>query len=208
LTALNCTSCHANPPNGAPPAGAAYANIAGAHAVHLALDSAGSPVSCNTCHNGLGTNTLNHYDRAKSRVPPGDVAFLATYNAETGASSWLPSVLTCTNVSCHGGSTPNWQTGAINVNAACTLCHSQGTAQFNSYNSGEHQKHVVGESLSCTVCHNTTTLAVNHFTTLSTTAMEGPASATIGGTGTSVTSYSAGSCTPQGGVGCHETRTW
>jgi hypothetical protein len=38
--------------------------------------------------------------------------------------------------------------------------------------------------------------------------MEGPASATIGGTGTNVTSYSAGSCTPQGGLGCHGTRTW
>ena len=60
----------------------------------------------------------------------------------------------------------------------------------------------------CKRCHNTTTLAVNHFTTLSTTAMEGPASATIGGTGTNVTSYSAGSCTPQGGIGCHGTRGW
>jgi hypothetical protein len=51
---------------------------------------------------------------------------------------------------------------------------------------------------------------VNHFTTLSTPAMEGPASATIGGTGTVVTSYSAGSCTPSVGSsgGCHGTRSW
>ncbi|MBP2685657.1 MAG: putative extracellular undecaheme cytochrome c, partial [Deltaproteobacteria bacterium] len=206
LTALNCTSCHASPPNGG--AGAAYPNIEGAHAEHIALTSTGTPISCNTCHNGLGTNTLNHYNSAKSRVSPGDAAFLATYSAKTGASTFLSGALTCANVSCHGGTSPNWQTGAINVNTACTICHSEGTTQYNSYNSGAHQKHVGGEGLSCTVCHNTTTLAVNHFTNLSTTAMEGPASATIGGTGTTVTSYSAGSCTPQGGVGCHGTRSW
>jgi hypothetical protein len=51
---------------------------------------------------------------------------------------------------------------------------------------------------------------VNHFTTLGTTAMEGPASATIGGTGTNVTSYSAPSCTPSltSSQGCHGTRSW
>jgi hypothetical protein len=51
---------------------------------------------------------------------------------------------------------------------------------------------------------------VNHFTTLSTTAMEGPASATIGGGTTRVTTYApaTGSCTPSAGVGCHGTRTW
>ena len=54
LTAANCTSCHASPPNGGAPAGAVYANIAGAHTVHIALTSAGTPISCDTCHNGWG----------------------------------------------------------------------------------------------------------------------------------------------------------
>jgi predicted CxxxxCH...CXXCH cytochrome family protein len=220
LTALNCTSCHANPPGGAT---TAYPNVAGAHATHIALSSAGTPISCNTCHNGLGTNTLNHYNRANAipgksalRVPPGDVAFLATYNAKTGASSFDNSAsLSCSNVSCHGGvarsggnpGTPlNWQTGAINVNTQCTNCHALGTAQYNSYNSGEHQLHVVDRGLSCTLCHNTTTLAVNHFTGLGTTTMEGPASATIGGTGTGILSWNSTtkSCSPS----CHGTKTW
>ena len=208
LSAANCTSCHASPPNGAAPAGAAYANIAGAHAAHLALTSAGTPISCDTCHSGLGPSlqNLNHYNRAKSRVAPGDVAFLATYNAKTGASSFLAGSLTCTNVSCHGGTSPNWQTGAFNVNTACTLCHSQGTTQYNSYNSGEHG--INSAHSNCTNCHNTTTLAVNHFTTLSTTAMEGPASATIGGTGTGIPAgnyvVATKSCTPS----CHGNETW
>ena len=216
LTALNCSSCHANPPAGA---ASAYPNAAGVHDTHIALSSAGTPITCNTCHNGLGTNTLNHYNRANARpgedalrVPPGDVAFLATYSAKTGASSFDNSAsLNCSDVSCHGGqTTPNWQTGALNVNTQCTNCHGSGTAQYNGYSSGRHSTHVSGVGFPCTVCHNTTTLAVNHFTTLGTTAMEGPASATIGGTGTNVTSYSAPSCTPSltSSQGCHGTRSW
>jgi predicted CxxxxCH...CXXCH cytochrome family protein len=211
LTALNCTSCHADPPSGAT---SAYPNAAGAHAKHIALNAGGTPVDCDTCHNGLGTNTLNHYNRANARpgknalrVPPGDAAFLTTYNAKTGASSFDNSALSCSNVSCHGGqTTPNWQTGALDVTTQCTSCHAFGTAQYNSFNSGEHQVHVVEESLLCTFCHLTTTLAVNHFTALGTTTMEGPASATIGGTGTAIVSWNptTKSCSPI----CHETRTW
>jgi hypothetical protein len=92
------------------------------------------------------------------------------------------------------------------VTSQCTSCHAQGTAQYNGYNSGEHQTHVSGEGITCTLCHNTTTLAGNHFTNLGTTTMEGPASATIGGTGTGIVSC----CNPRTGglTGCHGSRTW
>jgi predicted CxxxxCH...CXXCH cytochrome family protein len=206
LAALNCTSCHASPPNGGAPAGAVYANIAGAHAAHIALNSTGSPVSCNTCHSGLGSRTTAHYDNAKSRVPPGNVAFLATYNAKTGASSFLAGALSCANVSCHGGTSPPWQNVTIDVNTACTICHSQGTAQYNSYNSGKHG--INSAHSNCTNCHNTTTLAVNHFTTLSTTAMEGPASATIGGGTTSIAAGNYVAATRSCAPTCHSQETW
>ncbi|MCP2501765.1 MAG: CxxxxCH/CxxCH domain-containing protein [Deltaproteobacteria bacterium] len=210
LAAANCTSCHASPPNGGAPAGAAYPNIAGAHTVHLALNSAGSPVTCDTCHNGLGPSLANenHYDRAKSRIAPGDVAFLTTYNASSGTSTFDNSAaLSCSNVSCHGAlATPNWQTGAINVNTQCTSCHttSTTTTQFNGPTSSNHNRGA--HQVACTICHNTTTLAVNHFTNLSTTALEGPASATIGGTGTLITTWvpATQSCTPS----CHGNETW
>jgi predicted CxxxxCH...CXXCH cytochrome family protein len=215
LTAGSCTSCHASPPDSGAPAGAAYPNLAGTHAVHLSLNGAGSPVSCVTCHNGLTSGTDNHYNRANNipgenaqRIPPGDAAFPATYNAKTGATSFLPSALTCTNVSCHGGTTPNWQSSVIDVNSQCGICHAQGTAQYNSYNSGEHGINTAHNT--CGNCHNTATLAANHFTNLSTPAMEGPASATIGGGTTKVSSYVAGtgSCTPATGSGCHGNRDW
>jgi predicted CxxxxCH...CXXCH cytochrome family protein len=209
LTALSCTSCHVNPP-----AGGTYPNVAGAHAVHVAFNG----VSCNTCHNGLGSGTLAHYDRGNARpgkdalrVAPGDTAFLATYDAETGGSiSFNSSAFTCSNASCHGGqTTPNWQTGALDVTTQCTNCHVSGTSQYNSYNSGQHTRHLndFGTSATtCKYCHNTATLAVNHFTALATSAMEGPASATIGGAGTLVTTWNpvTKSCTPT----CHSAETW
>jgi predicted CxxxxCH...CXXCH cytochrome family protein len=210
LAAVNCTSCHAVPPDGGAPAGAAYPNIEGAHAGHIALAGAGT---CDTCHNGLGSGTLNHYNRAKSRLAPGDVLFLATYDAQSGPSSFdNAAALSCSNVSCHGGqATPNWRTGAINVDTQCSSCHAQGTSQFNSYNSGEHQRHVGDLGLLCTFCHNTTSLAVNHFTALGTPAMEGPASATIGGGSTLIPAGNydpaTQSCSPNTGI-CHGTRTW
>jgi predicted CxxxxCH...CXXCH cytochrome family protein len=218
LTLTGCASCHRNPP-----AGSAYPDFAGAHSTHLALNNGAlTPVTCNTCHNGLGSNTLNHYNRANGRsgaggrVPPGDLSFLATYNAQSGASSFDNVALTCSNVSCHGGQarsggtpgTPlNWRTGTLDVNTECTSCHALGAPQYNSNNSGKHGVDA-HELLGCLVCHNTTALAVNHFTALSTPAMEGPASATIGGGSTLIPAgnynSTTGSCTPT----CHGTRTW
>jgi predicted CxxxxCH...CXXCH cytochrome family protein len=163
---------------------------------------------------------LNHYNRANARpgenalrVTPGDAAFLATYNAKTGASSFDNSAaLSCSNVSCHGGqATPNWQTGTLNVNTQCTNCHVSGTTQFNSYNSGEHPLHVNrygASATTCELCHNITTLAVNHFTALGTAAMEGPASATIGGTGTGISAGNYVAATKSCRPACHGTETW
>jgi predicted CxxxxCH...CXXCH cytochrome family protein len=180
------------------------------------LNGAGTPISCDTCHNGLGSGTLNHYNAAKSRTPPGDAAFPATYAAQTGASAFDNSAaLSCSNVSCHGGqATPNWQTGTLDVNTQCTICHVSGTTQFNSYNSGDHAFHVnvFGTSaFTCNLCHNSTSLAVNHFTALATSEMEGPASATIGGGDTLIPAGNydpaTQSCSPNTGI-CHGTRTW
>jgi predicted CxxxxCH...CXXCH cytochrome family protein len=208
----DCSSCHGYPPDGGL---TAYPNVAGAHVVHLGLDGTGTPVDCDTCHNLLGFVTQAHYDRANGRpgaggrVPPGDLAFNSTYNAQSGASSFDNTALTCTNVSCHGGqTTPNWQTGTINVNTQCTACHAFGTTQYNGFSSGQHNRHVNNLGYSCTVCHNTTTLAPNHFTDLATHAMEGPASATIGGGSTNIPSGSYNPSTRSCNPSCHGSETW
>jgi predicted CxxxxCH...CXXCH cytochrome family protein len=196
LTLTNCTSCH-----GSPPSGAAYPNQAGAHTVHNALPNVTS--ICNACHNGGGTKTANHdYERTSPFV-----SFLSAYDAKSGAATYNAAAVTCSNVSCHGGqTTPVWLNGTIAVDTQCTSCHRPRTTsdQYNSQYSGRHANH---SGLTCYTCHSTTLLAVNHFTHLDTTAMEGPASATISSalTYTPGATAGSGSCTAV----CHgEIRSW
>ncbi len=192
FTSASCGTCH-----GIPPAGAAFPDTAGRHTAHTAL---GSYIDCSACHSGSGSGTALHQNGIA------EVISSAAYNAESGAASFDNTANTCSNVSCHGGqTTPSWLTGSINVNTQCTSCHASGTAQFNSFSSGRHTLHV-GRNIACTVCHDTTKLAVNHFTTLNTTVMEGPASAT---TATAL-NYNGASCNPSAGglSGCHSSQNW
>ena len=173
-----------------------FPNKSGAHATHNALFSGGT--LCDTCHNGAGTNTQNHFNGVVN------VLFLSTYNAKSGPAVYNLDV-TCSKVSCHGGQqTPAWLTGTIDVNTQCASCHVFGTAlatpEYNSFYSGEHDFHVNTLHFPCTHCHDTTNLAVNHFTRLDTTTMEGPAAATLN----SNLNYTGGTCTPL----CHTTRSW
>ncbi len=206
----NCTSCHANPPTGG---STAYPNVGGTHSAHIALNGAGTPVSCSTCHTGLGSGTLSHYNRTRpTRVSPASVAFVTTYNAKTGASGFdNSSLLRCTNVSCHGGQTaPNWQTGTIDVVNACLSCHASGTAQYNSYNSGEHSRHLSqfgSSAATCKRCHDATKVnVVGHFTNLATTTFEQTARSTL----LTALQYNGTTCNPSAGglSGCHGSQSW
>jgi predicted CxxxxCH...CXXCH cytochrome family protein len=213
LISRNCTSCH-----GDPPSGATYPNVAGKHAVHGALPGVGV---CNPCHNGLDTGTLEHFNRANARpgkdalrVPPGDIAFLATYSAKSGPVSFNTTSRTCSNVICHGGqATPDWRTAtanAIDVPNACLSCHVSGTTQHNSYFSGDHARHISAFGLSATTCkrcHDQAKVNVSgHFQNLSTPAFEQPARETI----LPAVGYNGPSCNPQAGglTGCHGNKKW
>ena len=206
----NCTSCHGNPPTGGT---AAYPNVAGAHSPHLSLNTAGAPVNCSTCHSGLGSGTLSHYNRTRPpRVPPASAAFVATYDAKSGAAAFdNSSLLRCTNVSCHGGqATPNWQTGTIDVVNACLSCHASGTTQFNSYFSGRHSTHTGEFGLSaatCKRCHDQAKVdVVGHFSNLATPAFEQTALSTI----LPAVQYNGTTCNPGAGglSGCHGSESW
>ena len=121
-----CGTCHAIPPNGS-----VSPNVAGQHAPHIAVSTI---IVCATCHTGAGDGTALHQNGTV------DVIIDPTYNAKSGAASYNATNNTCTNVSCHGGqTTPGWLSGTvIDVNTQCTSCHASGTAQYNSYNSGQH----------------------------------------------------------------------
>ncbi len=193
LTQAGCTSCH-----GKPPAGTVYPNVAGVHAKHNALTTVAGV--CGSCHQGSDTGSLAHYDAANgrpgknaNRIPPGQVAFLAAFNATSGAASFNPTAQTCSNVSCHGGQvTPSWATGGtINPATDCAKCHAVGIAaglpQANSASSGFHALHMNSTAgIQCAECHamaNGTAGALNHFTALNTPQLEGPASQTVAFTG-------------------------
>ncbi|PWB64017.1 MAG: hypothetical protein C3F14_07310, partial [Deltaproteobacteria bacterium] len=176
---------------------------------------------CGTCHNGLDTGSQAHYDHANARpgqnalrVPPGDASILSAYNAKAGAASFNPTALTCSNVSCHGGqTTPSWQTqtaNAIDVPNACLKCHVSGTTQYNSYDSGKHNRHITAFGLSastCKRCHDEEKVNVSgHFQNLATHAFEQPASETV----LSGVRYNGSGCNPDAGglTGCHGSKKW
>lgn len=185
-----CASCHEKPP-----AGAAFPDLAGAHARHDTL--AGVTGACAACHSGFDSGSLAHYARANARpgrdnlrLPPGATAFLAAYRAKTAPPAYSAATGTCSGISCHGGiATPVWATGLLDVttDAGCRQCHQVGTGigqpEANSPYSGLHAFHL-GATVNalCTDCHamgNGSPGALNHFAFLATPLMEGPASDTL-----------------------------
>jgi len=180
----DCTACHGQPPNGT-----SFPNTRGAHAVHQALSGVGT--NCSICHQNAGHN---------GNV---DLGFPAAYNAKSGpATDNLDG--TCSNIICHGGQrTPDWWTGTINVNTDCNSCHTRGTTQYNSQNSGQHGRSE-HRNRACTDCHNTAKMT-NHFGNLTTTSFEANPAATIGGGSTRVGSYSNGTCS---NIACHGSERW
>ena len=176
-TSANCGSCHGIPP------------ATGGHVVHTSTPL--NYITCGSCH---GVECDRH-DNGTT-----DVGISSVFYAKS-AGTVAFNGSTCSKISCHGGlTTPNWTTGAINVNTQCTACHAEGVAEYNSYNSGQHHFHVVNEGRTCTECHDTTKLAVNHFSTLNTTVMEGPASGTL----LDSLNYNGTSCDPS----CHGREDW
>jgi predicted CxxxxCH...CXXCH cytochrome family protein len=187
LTVTGCTSCHGNPPTGT-----VAPNRSLSHPAHNALPN--NAKECSNCHSGAGTGTVNHYNAAV------EVVFLSAYNAKSGAAVRNADG-TCSKVSCHGGqTTPLWTYGIIDVNTQCTACHAYGTAEYNGFSSGRHSSHVFTHGFTCTDCHDTAKLVVSHFTGLDTSAMEGPASATLHDS----LHYNGVSCM----LTCHGTRIW
>lgn len=182
-TVTSCGTCHGNPPTGR-----YFPNTAGAHGVHWGLQN--TNFDCNTCHSGAGDGTVSHMNYTV------EADFTnTTYNAQGGSVAYSAATTTCSEISCHGGqNTPNWEKGKINVNSQCYACHQSGTTQYNSYNSGEHNKHVNGEEIGCTECHDTAKLTSVHFDDLDSTGMSESHLTII-----DAANYSGGNCT----INCH-----
>ncbi len=161
--AVNCGDCH-GATQGAPPSSTSHAT----HVGTLNRD-------CSECHGaGYAAGTTAPVDHVSGTVT-WDVSTLpntgavATYNGNTTGiiSSLAPANTdaTCANISCHFGSTPNWDTGSTD----CGSCHNAGAADKPWPATGAHDAHfaVLGITIldqtneatvraACDTCHNGT----------------------------------------------------
>jgi len=185
-----CGACHRIPPDGTK-----FPNLAGKHGKHATSNT----TSCNICHNGASSYVGDHHNNVIN------FSFLPAYTPKTGgSSSYNAATNRCSNISCHGGQqTPSWYTGSIDVNTQCTSCHTYGTSQWNSFGSGEHDKHVNDKGFACTECHDTSKLAPVHFNDLDTAAMN-QAYLTIN----DALNYTGGQCTLTCHGEYHDVYTW
>lgn len=182
----NCTSCHSSPPTGN-----ITPNRDGKHTIHNSLTG----VNCESCHFGKAIKMTSH----SNGIP--DLTFSNTYNAKNAIASYNITTQICTNVSCHGGKqTPNWYSGTIDVNTECSSCHVSRSVsdQYNSFFSGQHNKHI-SKGISCNQCHDTTKLAVVHFNDINSTQMSEAFKTIIDNANYTGTGILYGNCT----IKCH-----
>lgn len=149
----SCASCHSAPDEGPPfrdAEGGTSPSLpsVGAHTAHLQADLS-SPLECGACH--TVPQTVSDPGHLEDRGPA-DVVFGALARAR-GASPTYGGA-TCA-VYCHGqftggnaGNTPSWLGGP--AAAECGTCHDAFPAGPPT---GEHARHVVGESIACDTCH-------------------------------------------------------
>ena len=224
---VGCVSCHGGLTSG--PFGTTKPNTKAAHAKHVALLGSGS---CNVCHQNAGSGTANHARAAASGFRPATVA-LSVYSTTGTVLGYDSAKTTCTNVRCHGGKeTPLWADTTslivVNNNVLCEKCHDYGTAQFNSYNSGNfsdvtpainlHFSHVnrTTGAAKCTDCHNIGKLTDYqlHFSGIATKSMPSKGK-TVGNVGadfpSKIKTYNttSGTCSFNPASGCHVAdRSW
>lgn len=218
-----CSSCHINLYAGLPPApgectschgitsgpdGRIFPNRSGAHGRHYLRTG---HLGCDICHSGEGSGTADHGYRSSAPV-----SFSRAVSVRGGSAAFNGSLLTCANISCHGGkTTPPWNSGHLNSLSDCAACHASGTGMANppanSYLSGWHDLHLIQIGLACIDCHDSARLfpvsGPTHFSNLTTARFELSPAGTLRNT----LNYADGRCSPSGGVTfspCHGSAQW
>lgn len=198
---LSCTSCHgdpnrtavtgadpmlqASPPRNTKGETGATAKGVGAHQTHLTKGSMSKLIACNDCH--VVPTSTSHSN--------GIVGLTFGTLAKTGNKTPAYDGTSCSGTYCHGNFTggknaaPKWTDGPM----TCTSCHEAPPA------TGDHRRG--DHDFECFECHGTgfTSTTVNK-------ALHVNGVKDVGGTGSKIKSYNAGtrSCSPS----CHGTKTW
>jgi len=160
---LDCSSCHGNKDNAAPPlalnGSTSTSDIGvGAHQSHMTGGTISAPVACTECH---PVPTLMNGDDHPDSLARGTVTQFLGPLAQTGGATpaWNRSKETCTNTYCHGATlpgtfkpaTPLW-TKVDGSQIKCNSCHGVLPADLG----GSHPLHT---AYTCDTCHTRVTSA-------------------------------------------------
>lgn len=126
----NCSACHGNSSNAAPPKDLSGSSDptrlgVGAHQAHLSGGHFGRPLACSECHPVPASITApGHIDSGAST--PADVALVGPGAADSRNPQWNRNAATCSSSWCHGpqdifNTSPGWTSGTGNL--SCTSCH-------------------------------------------------------------------------------------
>jgi predicted CxxxxCH...CXXCH cytochrome family protein len=209
----NCTFCHgtagrtgnvagtdallaASPPVGPQGQTATSEALVGAHQRHVnppAAGRMGPPFGCSNCHGSPLPTNIDHVDGLASPVP---VPFGGVALTGNVTPTFNPATLSCSATYCHGnfpgGATtaaPLWTGGAM----TCTSCHGA-PPSTGQHGRSEHR------SAGCGACHS------GYSATAANPALHVNGVKDVGGSGTSINSWNAG--TKSCGPSCHGTETW
>jgi predicted CxxxxCH...CXXCH cytochrome family protein len=128
--AENCSSCHGNATNAAPPTDTSGSSDptrigVGAHQVHLSGGSYSRPLACSECHVVPATiDAPGHLDLGTSN--PADVSITGPASVNGRTPAWDHASAACSGTWCHGpedilNRSPDWV--APTGNLTCTSCH-------------------------------------------------------------------------------------
>jgi predicted CxxxxCH...CXXCH cytochrome family protein len=198
-TGLACTSCHGDPTRASNPAApptdtlgntATTAPGVGAHQSHLGSTLRAGAVACTDCH--VVPTSTSHSNGVVQ------VTFSGTATLNGQAPAWSAATLTCATTYCHASSLTTGGTARAPVwnqvdgtQKTCSSCHGAPPP------SGHHSTHA---GRSCGNCHG------GYSTTTVNAATHIDGSRSVGGAGSSITSWNAATMTCTNT--CHSSRTW
>ncbi|MHC4815764.1 MAG: CxxxxCH/CxxCH domain c-type cytochrome, partial [Planctomycetota bacterium] len=161
IPGFSCGDCHQDAA-GNSPLPTWDTGVSGSHSVHANTDS--DFTDCDNCHGVVdgvytatgGTNHQNLVVELES-LPDFGATPAAYSDATPGGVNWIPSVGQddgiCSNISCHGGGTPEWGNPA---SVSCGSCHTDGQLPPTSGAHSQHLSAVSGSNTDyseCRACH-------------------------------------------------------
>jgi len=159
---LNCTGCHGGAGGST---GGAGTTLTTSHTVHT--NTSGFAYTCNYCHTTTASNNTTIADYSRHANKTKNIA-VDTSVGGTGTDGGNYSSNKCSNIYCHGSTSPDWTTGG--TTGDCSLCHGMAASASDGRDTngdtantdpqvGAHVAHLNNThgyrstGISCSECH-------------------------------------------------------